>query len=399
MVFAPVITRIYGPEAFGVQGVFMSLVNPLSTVAALTFPIAIVLPKSDNDARGLTYLSIYIGIVMAIVTTLLLWLFGRQFLELMNSEEIADFAYLLPLFMLFSVFSALLGQWLIRKKAFKLTAKVSLWQALIINIIKVGLGLVHPSVSILIVTNTFGNLLQAGLLLLGFRQQVKTERNKPELRQHPDLWMLAKQHKDFPLLRAPQVLLNAISHSLPVIMLATFFGATSAGFYTLANSILSMPAGLIGTAVMQVFYPKANGAYQNGECIKSLIIKATIGMAVIGFVPFLLIIFFGPYLFETVFGKGWEIAGKYAQWLSAWLFFGYINKPAVTAIPVLKIQSGLLIYEFFSTGLKVISLAIGYFKFHSAIIAIALFSSSGILAYSYLIAWVIFSAKPHKLRS
>lgn len=389
MAFAPLITRLYGPEAFGVQGVFMSLAGILASIAALTYPIAIVLPKHDADACGLAKLSIYVGLGMALVATMLLWLWGPLLLSLINAEAIADYLLLLPLFMLFSAFSAILVQWSIRNKHFGLTAKASVWHSLIINAAKTAVGTIYPSAAVLIIANTFGHLVQAMLLGFGLRKQVSVPQTT--LSGAPtNLRKLADRHRDFPLMRAPQVLLNTISHSLPVIMLAGFFGPAAAGFYALANTVMALPSGLLGTSVTQVFYPTANDAYQRGENIRPMIIKATAGMALIGIVPFALVIFFGPILFEVIFGQEWETAGIYAQWLSIWLFFGYINKPAVAAIPILNLQGGLLGYELFSTGTKVLALAIGYWQFNSAIIAIALFSSLGALAYIFLIAWVTF---------
>jgi O-antigen/teichoic acid export membrane protein len=182
-------------------------------------------------------------------------------------------------------------------------------------------------------------------------------------------------------------------------MLAIFFGPAAVGFYALANMVLGIPSNLIGASVMQVFYPKANEVHLRGESLHDLIIKTTLGMAAIGFLPFLLVIFFGPYLFELVFGSGWGIAGLYAQWLSAWLFLGYLNKPAVAAIPVLGIQKGLLIYELLSTGTKVIAITFGYYFFNSAVVAVALFALCGIVAYICLIIWVIFAAKKQFTRN
>ncbi len=141
---------------------------------------------------------------------------------------------------------------------------------------------------------------------------------------------------------------------------------------------------------MQVFYPRINEAIHRGEDAKSLIIRATVGLALSGAVPFLIVILAGPTLFGFVFGNEWTVAGTYAQWLSIWIFFQYINKPAVAAIPALRIQQGLLIYELFSTGTKVLALYLGYIYFKSDVIAIALFSLLGAIAYMWLILWVIF---------
>ncbi len=62
MAFSPIITRLYGPEAYGSMGVFMSIAGVASTVAALSYPIAIVLPRSDVEALGLMRASMYVGI-------------------------------------------------------------------------------------------------------------------------------------------------------------------------------------------------------------------------------------------------------------------------------------------------------------------------------------------------
>src|SRR5690606_33157336 len=51
--FAPLITRIYSPETFGLQGVFLSLVSILSPVVALRYPMAIVVADDDAGAQRL----------------------------------------------------------------------------------------------------------------------------------------------------------------------------------------------------------------------------------------------------------------------------------------------------------------------------------------------------------
>lgn len=67
MLTSPLITRIYGPDAFGVMGVFVSIIQILIPIAALTYPTAIVLPKSDLIAKELIRLSLYISFVMMLV--------------------------------------------------------------------------------------------------------------------------------------------------------------------------------------------------------------------------------------------------------------------------------------------------------------------------------------------
>lgn len=388
--FAPIITRMYGPESFGLQGVFVSVLGLLTTVAALGYPTAIVLPRSDLDGLSIGRLSIYIGVVMTAVVTLMLALFGNSILETLNAEAIAPFIYLIPFAMMISVIATVLGQWLIRKKAFRITAKYGVASAFVINSAKAVAGWIAPTANTLIVTNTFGQLFGTLLTYWGWRRSdPETAHSQTEGGCPRTIWQLAKDHADFPLLRTPQNLINAFSQSLPVLLLASFFGAASAGQYSIALAVLGMPSALIAGSVMSVFYPRITEAIYNNEGARGLIVKATVGMAIIGALPYLAILIAGPFLFEFVFGQDWHTAGLYGQLLAIWLFFQFINKPVVAAIPPLRLQGGLLVYEILSTGTKIVALWVGFVYFESDIVAVGIFSASGVAAYVWLIFWVI----------
>lgn len=388
--FSPVITRLYGPDTFGVQGIFTSVVGLLATVAALGYPTAIVLPKSDSDAEGIVKLSIYTAIVFSLLTAVLFYFYGNGLLRLLNAEVLSPFSYLVPIAVFVSVIGVVLSQWLIRKKEYKLSAKYAVFASILLNVVKSGGGFFSPSAIVLISANITGGLAGTILTYFGWRKVAVEQPHTPHNAQSKaTLAELAIRHRDFPLLRTPQSLINALSQSLPILLLASYFGAASAGHYSIALSVLGVPATLIGGAVMSVFYPRINDAIQKGENARHLIVKVTLGMVLTGALPFLLIMISGPGLFAFVFGEQWRKAGIYAQILSLWFFLQYVNKPSVSAIPALYLQGGLLFYELFSTGTKVIALWIGFHYFKSDLIAIALFSGSGVIAYAWLIYWVI----------
>jgi O-antigen/teichoic acid export membrane protein len=155
---------------------------------------------------------------------------------------------------------------------------------------------------------------------------------------------------------------------------------------------LGLPSQLIGKSVGDVFYPRITEAAHRGEDLTRLILKATLSLAAIGIVPFGMIVAFGPWLFGFVFGSEWVIAGVYARWLALMMFFNFVNRPAVVSVPVLDIQKGLLFYEFFSTGSKLLAMYIGFVIFNNDITVVALFGVFGAIAYIMLISWVIFSS-------
>jgi O-antigen/teichoic acid export membrane protein len=391
----PFITRLYGPEAFGVLGTFMSFSSILAAVAALALPHAIVLPRDDAVSFRLAQLSLYIGIIFTAIVTLVLSLLGPELLAVIDLEVIAKYIYLIPIFIMITVLNLVVSQWMARMQAFKLLSKVVVGQAIFVSILKIMLGAICPLAIILIISNILAMLVQVASLLLGFRERLKVTLDESTKNVSPKLLTVLKDYRDFPRFRTPQILLFVLSNSFPVLILATFYGSAAVGFYSLAYSVLSIPANLIGTSVSQVFYPKISKRFQKGEPILELLTTTTFGMAVLGIGPCLLVVVLGPYLFEAVFGAEWEKAGVYAQWFAAWLFLGYLIKPAVAVISVLRLQKGLLFYEVISTFIKLGTLTYGYYLYESDVAVIALFSMSGVIAYVCLMTWVVLSVKKH----
>ena len=391
--FAPLITRLYGPEAFGILGTFMALLNVVIPVAALSYPIAIVLPKDDSDAKGIARLSAYIALSIAGCLSLFLLIGGNWLVDILRVQEISSFIFLIPLVILFGAFVQITRQWLIRKKQFGITARVDVFKSFTVNAAKVGFGFFYPFAAVLIIFATIGYAIQAILLGVGIkRSNIYKNPNLYEKSTKPNLLNLAKRHYDFPLYRTPQVFINAISISLPVLMLSAFFGPASAGFYMLAKKLLGLPSMLIGKSVGEVFYPRITEAFQKDENLTRLIMKATFSLVAVGFLPFIIVVVYGPTLFGFIFGSGFLTAGEYARWLSVMLFFQFINKPAIATIPVIGLQKGFIIYEVISTSSKLIALYIGFVLFEFDKVAIALFSIFGAITYIILIIWVIYSS-------
>jgi O-antigen/teichoic acid export membrane protein len=389
MAFSPIITRLYGPEAFGILGTFMAILTVVAPVVALSYPVAIVLPRDDRDALGLARLSIYISFGVMLFVSLLFWIGGDRLLIFIGAESLKQYIFFIPLVIPFISLSDISQQWLIRKKQFGVTARIAVAQSLLLNSTKTAVGLFYPIAMALILVTMSGYLLYAGMLCFG----VYLISREALPIKHSSLLMLARKYYDFALYRAPQNFINAVSQGLPVLMLAAFFGPVSAGFYTLGKMVMGMPSTLIGKSVGDVFYPRITKAAHNKENLGLLIIQATGWLACIGCVPFGVVIVFGPWLFSTIFGAEWVLAGEYARWLALFFFFNFINKPSVVAVPVLGIQKGLLVYELFSTGGKVVAMMIGFYSYKSDMVAIALFSLIGAVTYIVMILWIIWKAR------
>ena len=215
IILSPIITRLYGPEAFGLLGVFTAVIGIISPIAALTYPTAIVLPKSNNEAKGLVHLSIFISIIIGVIITVLLVFFNQQIVTLFNIEDIAPFLYLIPIVVLISGLVQVVEQWLIRIKQFKITARVTIIQSIIVNGGKVGIGLFNPVAIVLIVMTVFSQLMKSLLMVFFVRRSNYIDKEVEEKKGLPiSLSKLAKKYREFPVYRAPQIFINAITQSL-----------------------------------------------------------------------------------------------------------------------------------------------------------------------------------------
>ncbi|WP_313427584.1 lipopolysaccharide biosynthesis protein [Siminovitchia terrae] len=399
MVLSPIITRLYGPESYGIMGTFMAIVTILTPIASLTYPIAIVLPKSSTEAKGLIHLSLITSLIIAGIFSFLLLAFDKTIINLFHLNKVGNFIYLIPVTIMCAGILQVIEQWLIRTKQFKVSAKATFIQALISQGSIVGIGFLYPFASILVVVQSLREGLKALLMILLVKKaNIKSlfEVNDKKISKKS----LLKKYNDFPLFRAPEVFLNGLSQSLPILMLTSFFGPASAGFYSISKTVLNLPTQLIGKSVGDVFYPRIAEAANNKEDLTGLIKKATISLAIIGIVPFGTIIIFGPWLFSVVFGSDWLNAGVYARWVALWTFFAFINQPSVRSLPVLSAQAFQLKYTIFMLITRVIMLGAGYFVFSSDKIAIALFGISGaILNLNLILITLKISKKFDKLKS
>lgn len=397
MFFSPFITRIYGPEAFGLLGSFVSILTILTTVAALTYPVAIVLPKEDVEAKGIFKLSIFVSLIMSFLITIFIFFLGERITEWLKIELLLPYLYLIPLIMFFSAARQSIEQWLIRKKLFKVTAKVGVIQSLILNISKTGVGFLSPLGSTLIIVTTFGYGLHMLMLALKAKKSYVSIKVISRIQEDElSLKHLAKKYSDFPFYRSPQVLLAAITQSMPVLMLTSIFGPAAAGFYTIGITVLGVPSQLIGKAVGDVFYPRISEASKNKENMTNLLIKSTLLLLIVGFVPFSAIIIFGPELFKFIFGSDWQVAGVYASWIALWSYALFISNPSIKILPVLSAQKFHLVFTVFNIIIRGSALLIGGMIFKSDIVGVALYGASGALLSIVLTILTIMKSREYE---
>lgn len=387
LIFIPLLTRLYDPAAMGAYGMFASIVAIAAPIAALGYPIALVLPESRKEAITLSLLSLSAALISSSIALVLIVILSENITAFFGSAALGNFLLLVPLAMFLSSLQQVAYNWSIRLERFHAIAKVAILQALFINVARCALAIFSPTAGSLIAIATAAPLVYARML--GGRLTNVIEAARQTKWSLAEMLRVARLHRDFPLYRAPQMMLSALSEGLPVLILGSVMGPAAAGFYALAALALQAPVSLIGKSVDNVFYPAFQASARQGDALAKTFLKVVGGLALTGLPLFAIVVIFGKPLFAFVFGAEWARAGEYATWLAVWLYFMLVNRPCIGATSVLKMQRIFLIHTIFTLAARAAALLVGVWYFSDALLAIALFSIVGGLSCLSLIALVI----------
>ena len=94
---APILTRIYSPDDFGVAALFLAVATVMASVVNGRYELAIGLPESDDDAINIAALGVVIAVFASVLFLLLIAFFGTKIAILAGTQEVIPWLCLIPL--------------------------------------------------------------------------------------------------------------------------------------------------------------------------------------------------------------------------------------------------------------------------------------------------------------
>lgn len=393
----PLVARLFGPEIMGTAGMFAALAAIFTQISAMSYPMAIVLPKSDEEARAITSLSMLVSIVLSSLVAIVLITSLEAVAGILQVEAIKNFLWLIPLLMIFAAIYSVLDQWANRLDLFGAKAISTALTAGLVSLGKLMAGLIAPTPFGLIAVTSATPTLQSISLLSWkrFRSGVKTI----PLIDFRTIAKVAWKYRDFAFYRAPEQCLNAITQGLPVILFGAFYGPVFTGYLALAIAALNTPANMVGKAIIDVLYPRLSRKADTGYSLKPTLIRATAGLMLVSALPALALAICAPFLFSLIFGDDWYTSGEYARWLSLWTFLMVSNRAVMAAIPVLSAQRSLLLYTAASTAGRAVVMYLAHIAYNDPIVTVIAFSiaSAGFNLF-LIVSTIAFKAPQHHYR-
>lgn len=382
---SPVLTRLYGPEAFGLLAIFTSITSIIGVIACMRYELAIMLPKDDREAANVLGLCLLCAVLVSLLTIPCIYFGGDVLLSLLKAPNLAPYLILIPLIVFIGGVFLALNYWNSRTKLFGRLSIAQVISSLSGTGTKLGAGFGgYATAGGLIGGNLVGSSVST--VVLGWQIWRDDHVLLHENISGKEMLVALKRYKKFPLIESNSALLNTISWQLPAFLLATFFSPVVVGYYSLGFVMLQLPMSLIGGAIAQVFYQRASEADRDGN-LAALAENVFHVLLTLSMFSMLLLAVVGKDLFLVVFGEAWGEAGVYAQILSIWGIFWFISSPLSTIIAVrekLTLGLNITILNFIT---RLVSLVIGGVM-GNVLVAITLFSVSGIFTYG--IACIIF---------
>lgn len=377
---SPILTRLYSPEAFGLLGLFLAGVSILSTVASGRYEMAIMVSHEESEARTLLGLSC----ALALCFSVCIWLVSPLhdwIAATVGSPGLAKLLPFLPVAVACAGIAGAMEYWLARSKKFNAIAKSAVAAALVSSGLMLCGGLWSGNVLALLAGSV-------AMYLVRIIWMSRSSNGPAAAERYPswnELKVAARKHRNFPRYRSTQDFLNAISQNLPGLALGYFFGPVFVGYFWLANRVMMMPVGLVSESVRKVYYQQSSELLRNGKPLFPGLCKSTFALVGIAIVPMAVAALYAKELFTLVFGGGWQAAGMLAQWMSIWVFFAFINVPAVVVLSTLGRLRFSLYFQIFSTIARLLAVALAAYVSNDAVVTIATFSTTSAILNFLLI--------------
>lgn len=377
IVASPIMTRLYGPQAFGIAALFASMTGIVAAIACLRYEPAVMLPESDAEAANVLAICGVLVVAVTALTSVLAW-FAGPLLRILRAEEIRPYVWMMPLAVLMAGLFIALNQWNSRTKQFGRLSVVRVTNSVVTTGSQLAAGsLGYATGESLIGASVLGSTVATGTLAWKiWREDGRLFRQSWSL---GEIRRLMKRHRNFPLYGTWSILLNSLSWQLPTFFLSASFSSSVVGYYALGTSLLRLPMDLIGGAIGLVFFERAARARLEGA-LPRLVEETFRRLVSLGLFPLLLLTFIGRDLFVLVFGAKWAEAGVYTQILSVWMFFWFVSSPLITLFSVLERQRWGLLFNVVIFTTRLLALWLGG-RSGDARLALAFFGLSGLLVY------------------
>lgn len=357
LVFSFILPRIYSPEEFAVFGIFLSSIFILFEINNYRLDHALMLPKEDTESIYIFRKAIAYSTLTAL-TVGLIWV--AYSMSSLYNNSYSDLKWISVSVFLQGIIQPSLS-FSNKNLKYKLINFSKIIQAITVGVVSCSPFFFNTDQVYLIQGFVAGQLIACIVFISQyFKKLVQFDTNNS---------YSIRPYIEFPKFGTLSSFLNTVSRNSIVYVLSIFFTPQMVGLYTFTNRLTQSPIGLITSAVGQAYFRDASQAKTKEE-LKELTENVQKILSQLAIIPVTIALFFGPALFEFLFGQEWRAAGEIARYLSFWYGTTLVVTPLSMLIDVKKRLKWELAYNavFALTRISLLILAGMFFSFKWTII-------------------------------
>lgn len=381
-----VLARLYGPQEFGVFGLFMSILTVLAFTASVGYERAVVLPEGERDAARLLVLAWLIAGSVAFGVFVVVGLARNSIAGILNVPDLAPWLLLLPLGVFFAAWSDGLRYWLTRQRMFAPVARARVAQVVAGSTGQIGLAVVLGWGAGGLIVGRVSGIVLLGVLLLGAGGK-KLAESMGQLSGELKLGTVARRYKKFPLFATWSVLLLQAAQQLPIFLVAIHFSAATVGFVAMMLRVVSAPMQVVGSSFEHVMFQRAAQEVQKEGVPRETVERTFAYLLATCLVPGIVLVFFGRELLTLALGADWEMAGQMTEWLAPVVLLNFLVSPLA---PVFNVRERQEVFTAIQFARVIVSLCTLFFLGRlTADIRLTLLGYALVESLSYLVTLVI----------
>lgn len=314
----PILSRIFSPDAFGLQALVMGITATLVVISTLRLDLALVIASDDSEARALLKVVSFMTFAVSAVATIVIFAIADRAIEMTGYSGAFDALLVVPpLVVVTATFQSRVGLWS-RAGNFRPVALANVINQVGYAVTGLGIGLLAA----LSFGLALAKLCGQSLALLAVSVAWRREKSKTRVGTFGGIPLsrLWGRYWQFIIFNTPYSLIGTLSREAPIFILTGFAALPAAGFFGLARMITGAPALLATNAFSPIFYRFAAASRDKPDFFTKTHKLLTTSFLLLA-APFALCAIWGDSIFVLVFGATWRDAGELAMLIApaAWL--------------------------------------------------------------------------------
>ncbi|HEY8511769.1 MAG TPA: oligosaccharide flippase family protein [Cyclobacteriaceae bacterium] len=388
-VFLLILQRwFYTPNDFGILGLYVSLSTLLAACSTLKFEYGIVLPKENQKAISLVYLSVVSVLLFTLISIPLLFLLKESYFKT-EDRHFSIFLFAVPFTVLFAGLYEILLYWNNRQANFTLMSKSRVVQTSAMEISRMAGGLMRIDYKALIIGRVIGQFVSLIYLSIPFLREQGSQLRKPE---RGKLKEVIREYRDFPLFTMPTIFISNFANLLLIALFFQFYGGSNAGLISIAIQYISLPFGIIASSFSQVFFQRISRCERKEELL-SLYIRFAGRLAVVSVLITGVVYLIPDRLILAVLGDKWQGLTEFMRLSVLWQAIAFISSSLSFIYTRLMRQKIMMAFALLQLALVYVTLQYGNIHFSEAYTTFGLYVAGQCFYYVLTIVAAIYFIK------